>query len=135
MNKVIMIGRLVRDPELRYTSSGTPVCNLRIAVRKNYQTKEGEPDADFFNVVVWNGQAEATAKYMGKGRQIAICGRLQIRESENDGKKYYNTEIVANEVEFLDGNGSNGNDSSNGGNTGNNSGGNPATYEDDDVPF
>lgn len=79
MNKVILIGRLTADPELRYTPSGAAVCSFRIAVDRPFNSQSGEREADFINIVVWNKAAENTAKYMSKGRQIAVEGRLQIR--------------------------------------------------------
>ncbi|MDO4280894.1 MAG: single-stranded DNA-binding protein [Peptococcaceae bacterium] len=111
MNKVILIGRLVADPELRYTPSGAAVCNFRIAVDRPFNSQSGEREADFIDIVVWNKSAENVAKYMSKGRQIAVDGRLQIRSYEgNDGQRRWRTEVVADRVEFLGGgNGGGGN--------------------------
>ncbi|MBN1059365.1 single-stranded DNA-binding protein [Clostridium botulinum] len=113
MNKVVLIGRLTRDPELKFTpGAGTAVTTLTLAVDK-YNSKSGQKEADFVPVVVWGKQAESTANYMTKGSQMAISGRIQTRNYEaKDGTKRYVTEVVATEVQFL----SKSNDS-NGGNT------------------
>ena len=123
MNKVILIGRLTADPELRYTPSGAAVCSFRIAVDRPFNSQSGEREADFINIVVWNKAAENTAKYMSKGRQIAVEGRLQIRSYDgNDGQRRWVTEVVADRVEFLGG----GSGNAGGGNYGgNNYGGQP----------
>ena len=112
MNKVILIGRLTKDPELRYTpGNGTAVTTLTLAV-DNYNSKTGEKGADFIPVVIWGKQAENTAQYMIKGSQIAISGRIATRSYDaKDGSKGYVTEVVAdmiNGVSFLSkGNGNN----------------------------
>ena len=101
MNKIILIGRLVRDPELSYTQSGKAVCKFTLAVDRQF-AKDGEQSADFINIVVWNKAGENAAKYLAKGRQTAVEGRLQIRSYEgNDGKKRYVTEVIADRVEFI----------------------------------
>ena len=101
MNRVFLIGRLSRDPELRHTSSGTAVCQINVAVSR--RTAAGrDPETDFINVVVWDKQAENVSKYLAKGRQVAVEGRIQTRSYDNnEGKKTYVTEVVANSVEFL----------------------------------
>ncbi|NFO86476.1 single-stranded DNA-binding protein [Clostridium botulinum] len=116
MNKVVLIGRLTKDPELRFTpGAGTAVTTLTLAVDK-YNSKSGQKEADFVPVVIWGKQAESTANYMVKGSQMAISGRIQTRNYEaKDGTKRYVTEVVATEVQFL----SKSNDS-NGGNTSSN---------------
>lgn len=102
LNSVVMIGNLTRDPELRYTPSGVPVCTLRLAVSRNFPNQQGEVEADFFNVIVWRNQAEKCAEYLTKGRQVAITGRLQSRSWEGpDGQKRSTVEIVADRVVFL----------------------------------
>ncbi len=103
MNKVVLIGRLTRDPELKFTpDAGTAVTKLTLAVDK-YNSKTGQKEADFVPVVVWGKQAESTANYMVKGSQMAISGRIQTRNYEaKDGTKRYVTEVVATEVQFLD---------------------------------
>lgn len=101
MNRIILIGRLSKEPELRYTNSGAGVCNFTLAVDRPF-TQNGERQADFIDVVVWNKLAENCAKYLDKGRKCAVEGRLQIRSYEgNDGKKRYVTEVVAERVEFI----------------------------------
>ena len=101
MNKVFLIGRLSRDPELRHTTSGMAVCQINVAVSRR-GTQGTEPTADFINVVVWDKQAENVSKYLAKGRQVAVEGRIQTRSYDNnEGKKTYVTEVVANNVEFL----------------------------------
>ena len=105
MNKVVIIGRLTKDPELKYTpGNGTAVTTLTLAV-DNYNSKSGEKGADFIPVVIWGKQAENTAQYMVKGNQIAISGRISTRSYDaKDGSKRYVTEAVAdmfNGVQFL----------------------------------
>ena len=98
LNKTILIGRLVREPELRYTDSGKAVCNFTLAVDRSY----GD-DTDFIDVVTWQKQAESCAEHLNKGRLVAVDGRLQIRKSQGkNGKTYINPEVVANNVKFLD---------------------------------
>ena len=101
MNKVFLIGRLSRDPELRHTTSGMPVCQINVAISRPVGQGK-EPETDFINVVVWNKQAENVSKYLAKGRQIAIEGRIQTRNYDNnEGKRVYVTEVIASNVEFL----------------------------------
>ena len=101
MNKVFLIGRLSRDPELRHTTSGTAVCQINVAISRPV-AQGAEPQTDFINVVVWNKQAENVAKYLAKGRQIAVEGRIQTRNYDNnEGKRTYVTEVIASNVEFL----------------------------------
>ncbi len=101
MNRVFLIGRLSRDPELRHTTSGMAVCQINVAVSR--RTGAGrDPETDFINVVVWDKQAENVSRYLAKGRQVAVEGRIQTRSYDNaEGKKTYVTEVVANNVEFL----------------------------------
>lgn len=102
MNKIILIGRLVQDPELRYTQSGIAVCNFTIAVDRPFMNQSGERETDFIDVVVWRKTAENVAKYMAKGRQVAVEGSLQIRSYEdNNGIRRRAAEVQANNVEFL----------------------------------
>ena len=111
MNKVILIGRLTRDPELRHTPQGTAVCQITVAVNRR-GAQPGQQDADFINVSVWGVQAENVARYMAKSRQVAVEGRIQTRNyDDKDGKKVYVTEVIATNVQFLDSKGS-GSDSS-----------------------
>lgn len=102
MNKVVLIGRLTRDPELRYTGSNIPVATFSIAVNRNFSNQSGEREADFINIVVWRKQAENVKNYLTQGSQVAIDGRIQTRTYDgNDGQKRYVTEVVADNVEFL----------------------------------
>ena len=106
MNKIALIGRLAKDIELRYTQKGTAVATFNLAVNRRFK-QEGQPDADFFPIVVWGVNGENAAKYVGKGSQVGISGRLQTRSYETDNGKRYITEIVADEVEFLSSTGTN----------------------------
>ena len=100
MNKVIMIGRLAKDPELRFTSNGKAVANFRLAVNRTFSKDD---EADFFNVVVLGKTAENCANYIAKGRLVGLEGRLQNRTYETQaGEKRYVTEIIASNVKFLD---------------------------------
>jgi single-strand DNA-binding protein len=102
LNRIVLIGRLTRDPELRYTSNGTPVCNFTLAVERNYTNRDGERDVDFINIVTWRGLAESCNKHLGKGRLVGVDGSLQIRKSENNNRTYINPEVKADNVRFLD---------------------------------
>lgn len=107
MNKVIIIGRLVRDPEMRTTASGTNSTTFTVAVSRTYTNQNGERDTDFLNCVAWRKQAENIAKYCTKGTQVAVEGRIQTRSYDaQDGTKRYVTEIIADNVTFLGGKGS-----------------------------
>lgn len=102
MNKVILIGRLTRDPELRQTPTGVSNCQFSIAVNRNFKNRDGVTEADFFNVIVWNKPAENIARYCSKGTQVCVEGRLQTRNYDGqDGTKRYVTEVIASNVEFL----------------------------------
>lgn len=103
MNKVVLIGRMCKDPELKFIhGSGSAVCNFTLAVNRRFK-KDGQQEADFIPVVVFGKPAEATANYMTKGSMISIAGRIQVRNYDNkEGKKVYVTEVVADEVEFLE---------------------------------
>ncbi len=102
MNKVFLIGRLTRDPELRYTGSNTAVATFSLAVNRNFTNQSGEREADFINIVVWRKQAENVKNYLTQGSQVAIDGRLQTRSyDDNNGQKRYVTEVIADNVEFL----------------------------------
>ena len=103
MNKVFLIGRLTRDPELRYTGSNVPVTTFSLAVNRPFTNSAGEREADFINIVVWRKQAENVKNYLSQGSQVAIDGRIQTRSYDGeDGKKRYVTEVVADNVQFLD---------------------------------
>lgn len=98
INKAILMGRLTRDPELRHTGSGTPVCSFSVAIDNGYGDNRS---TDFINCVAWNKTAEFVEKYFTKGRMIIVIGRIQTRTWEGqDGKKNYATEVVASEVSF-----------------------------------
>ena len=102
MNQVILIGRLTKDPDLRYTPNGAAVCTFTLAVNRPFSNQDGKKEADFINIVVWNKIGENCAKYLAKGKQCAVDGRLQIRSytDENDNRHWI-TEVVAAHVEFL----------------------------------
>lgn len=103
MNSVILIGRLTRDPELRFTSAGKAVCNFDLAVDRPFIGKDGQKQTDFFKIQVWGKSAENCANYLVKGRLVAIKGSLQNRSYENaEGQKRYVTEVVAENVQFLE---------------------------------
>ena len=103
MNKVILLGRLTKDPEVRYTqNNNTCVCTFGLAVNRRFK-QEGQPDADFINIVAWTKTAEFISKYFKKGQQIALAGHLQTRTyDDKEGKKIHVTEVVAEEVYFAD---------------------------------
>ena len=103
LNRIILIGRLTRDVELRFTQEGKAVANFTLAVDRPFKNANGEKEADFIPVVVWGKLAENCSNYIGKGRLVAADGRLQIRSYEGkDGQRRYITEVVAEEVRFLD---------------------------------
>ncbi len=102
MNKVLLIGRLTANPELRYTISNNAVTTFSIAVDRNFKNEDGNKEADFINIVAWNKKAEFINQYLKKGDKVGIIGRLQVRSYQNDkGQNRYVTEVVADEVEFL----------------------------------
>ncbi len=103
MNKVILIGNLTADPESRTTNSGVAQCSLRIAVQRRFANAQGQRESDFFNVVCWRNTADFAAKYLSKGRKVAVEGSLQTRSYDaQDGSKRYVTEVIADNVEFCD---------------------------------
>ncbi len=113
MNKVILIGRLTRDPEMRTTPSGVATTSFSIAVQRNYANAQGDREADFINCVAWRKQAENIAKYCTKGSQVAVDGRIQTRNYDaQDGTKRYVTEVIADNVTFLGGRSGSGESSS-----------------------
>ncbi|MNN15914.1 Single-stranded DNA-binding protein ssb [compost metagenome] len=158
LNQVTLIGRLTKDPELRYTPAGAAVVQFTLAVDRPFTNQGGEKEADFLPVVAWKALAENVANYLKKGHQAAVTGRIQTRNYENsEGRRVYVTEIIAQNVQFLtpqNGNGteqpSSGGNSGNGANRngqtnrqgnsnrGNNSSapsGNDWGINDDDLPF
>ncbi len=109
LNRIVLIGRLTRDPELRYTSTGVAVTSFALAVDRPF-SNNGQKEADFINIVTWKGLAETCANYLKKGKLTAVEGRLQIRNYDNnEGKKVYVTEVVADNVRFLEAMGGNSN--------------------------
>ena len=104
MNKAILIGRLTRDPELRYTSSNRAVCQFTVAIDRPFSNQStGQREADFINIVAWDKTGENIGKYMTKGRLIAVEGRIQTRNYDNnEGRKVYVTEVIASNVQFLE---------------------------------
>jgi single-strand DNA-binding protein len=103
VNKVILIGNLGADPELKYTPSQRPLCNLRIATTEVYKDKAGvrQEKTEWHRVTVWGDQAENCNKYLAKGRSVYVEGRLQTRTYDKDGQKHYATDVVADRVVFL----------------------------------
>jgi single-strand DNA-binding protein len=136
MNKTVLIGRLTKDPETRYTQTNNiQVTSFTLAVNRRF-SKEGEQQADFINIVAWNKTAEFVSKYFKKGQQVAIVGRIQTRNyDDNNGVKHYVTEVIAEEVYFADSKKEGQVDASNLGNS------TPVTNNDfeitssDDLPF
>ena len=102
MNKVLLIGRMTKDPETRYTQSGTAVATFTLAVDRRFK-KDGQPSADFISCVAWNKLAEVIANNLAKGRKVGIEGRLQVRSYDaQDGSKRYVTEVIVDELDFCD---------------------------------
>lgn len=140
MNKVVLIGRLTKDPELKYTpGSGTAVTTITLAVDRRF-SKDGQREADFIPVVIWGKSAESTAQYMGKGKLLGVSGRIQTRSYEaKDGGRRYVTEVVAEEIKFLEWgskNQSNDESSSDNNNQGYESSfGDMTPIDDGDIPF
>ncbi|MDD2625315.1 MAG: single-stranded DNA-binding protein [Tenericutes bacterium] len=103
MNKVMLIGRLTRDPDLRYTPSNIATVTFSIAVNRPFTNQNGVREADFINIIAWRKQAENVKKYITKGSLVAVEGRIQTRNyDDKDGKKVYVTEVVADNVQFLE---------------------------------
>lgn len=108
LNRVVIVGRLTRDPDLRYTPNGLPVANFTVAANRPYKNQQGEQEADFINCVIWRKPAESLATYMKKGSLVGVEGRIQTRSYENqEGKMVYVTEVLAENVQFLESRGSN----------------------------
>ena len=102
MNRVVLIGRLTGDPELRYTNNGTPTASFTLAVDRSYKNEAGERETDFIDVVVWRQMEEHCANYLAKGKLAAVDGKLQIRAyTAKDGSKRKSVEVVADTVRFL----------------------------------
>lgn len=137
LNRSILIGRLTKDPDLRYTSAGIACTQFNLAVDRQFKS-DGQPDADFIPIVTWRQTAEACANYLRKGRLCAVEGRIQTRNYENnEGKRVYVTEVVADNVRFLESNKESSNNSSS---TNTNKDpfkddGRPIDISEDDLPF
>lgn len=129
-NKVILIGRLTRDPELRFTQSGKAVANFTLAVDRSFK-REGQPDADFFRVSVWGKQAENCANYLAKGRVAAVDGRIEINKyTDKDGQERQGVDVTANDVRFLPDK-----NSGSSGSSKQDDGGDAVDFSDDGLPF
>ena len=103
MNKIILLGRLVKDPEVRVTTTDKTVCTFTLAVDRPFSGKDGKREADFINIQTWNKTAELIGNYVSKGQRLLVDGRLQIRSYDGkDGQKHYATEVVADRVEFIE---------------------------------
>ncbi|HDF3365605.1 TPA: single-stranded DNA-binding protein [Staphylococcus aureus] len=103
LNRTILVGRLTRDPELRTTQSGVNVASFTLAVNRTFTNAQGEREADFINIIVFNKQAENVNKYLSKGSLAGVDGRLQTRNYENkEGQRVYVTEVVADSIQFLE---------------------------------
>lgn len=144
LNRVVLIGRLTRDPELRYTPSGVAVTQFTLAVDRPFTSQGGEREADFIPVVTWRQLAENCANYLRKGRLTAVEGRIQIRNYENnEGRRVYVTEVIADNVRFLESSrsGESTGNRNNGGSSHSNQSdsfyddGKPIDISDDDLPF
>lgn len=103
VNKVILVGHLGADPELRFTASGQPVCEMRLATSESWNDKNGQQErTEWHRIIVWDKRGEVCGKHLAKGRQVYVEGRIQTRSyDDKDGNKRYVTEIVANDVQFL----------------------------------
>ena len=136
LNRVVLIGRLTKDPELRYTPNGISVTQFKLAVERPYKN-DGEKEVDYIPVVTWRQSAEACANYLKKGRLTAVEGRIQVRSYDNnEGKRVYVTEVLADNVRFLESSKDNSQTSSQGNKSdpfANDS--KPMTFDDDDLPF
>lgn len=103
MNRVVLVGRLTKDPELRYTPNGVPVATFTLAVNRTFTNQQGEREADFINCVIWRKPAENVANFLKKGSLAGVDGRVQTRSYDGqDGKKVYVTEVLAESVQFLE---------------------------------
>lgn len=103
LNKIVLMGRLTRDPELRKTQSGTAVASFTLAVDRDYKPQDGERETDFIDIVAWRSTGEFVSKYFSKGRMAVVEGRLQVRDwKDKDGAKRRSTEVIADNVYFGD---------------------------------
>ena len=136
MNKVILIGNLGGDPELRYTQSGTAVCNFSVATNETWRDKEGneQSNTEWHRIVVWGKQAESCEQYLSTGSQVCVEGKIKTNKWENkEGEKRETKEVTANRVQFLSGGGSPA--SGGGGGGGSQTGAHNQSFDDDDIPF
>jgi len=135
LNRVVLIGRLTKDPELRYTPNGVAVANFTLAIDRNYKNAQGERDTDFINCVVYRQLAELCANYLAKGKLAAADGRIQVRSyTGQDGQKRWVTEVIAEDVRFLSPKDSGGGSTESKSLGGNSSFGHEVNL-DDDIPF
>ncbi|AFQ46433.1 MULTISPECIES: single-stranded DNA-binding protein [Desulfosporosinus] len=135
LNRVILIGRLTKDPELRYTPTGVAVANFTLAIDRNYKNSQGERDTDFINCVVYRQLAELCANYLAKGKLASVDGRIQVRSyTGQDGQKRWVTEVIAEDVRFLSPKDSGGGSAESRSFGGNSSFGHEVNL-DDDIPF
>ena len=104
MNKVELVGRLTKEPEVKLTQNETPFCNFTVAVDRRFKDQNGNRQADFINCVAWKQTAQFIKKYFHKGNRIGICGSIQTRSYEKDGQKIFITEVLAEEAEFVEAN-------------------------------
>lgn len=102
LNKIILIGRLTADPEMRYTSNGNAVTRMTLAVDRDYKDKDGNKKVDFIPVIAWKKLAEIVAEYMKKGKLISVVGSLEIRSYEDEGIRKYIAEVNAQDIKFLE---------------------------------
>lgn len=102
MNKVELIGRLTKDPEVKLTQNQTPFCNFTVAVDRRFKDQSGNRQADFINCVAWQKTAQFLQKYFKKGNRVGICGCIQVRSFDKDGQKVFITEVLAEEIEFVE---------------------------------
>lgn len=103
INRVVLVGRLTKDPELRYSPSGIAVCRFTVAVNRTFSNQQGEREADFIGCIAWRKQAENLANYMKKGSLIGLEGRIQTGSFEGqDGKRVYTTDVIADSIQFLE---------------------------------
>lgn len=137
LNRVMLVGRLTKDPTLKYTPNGVAVANFTLAVNRPFSNQQGEREADFINVVVWRKPAESVANYLKKGSLAGVDGRVRTRSYENnESKRVFVTEVVAESVQFLEPKGSRDNTGNQGGGFDNDPfGGGPVDISDDDLPF
>ncbi|PYZ91783.1 single-stranded DNA-binding protein [Salipaludibacillus keqinensis] len=109
INRVVLVGRLTKDPELRYTANGIAVASFTLAVNRPFSNAQGQKEADFINIVVWRKQAENVANFLKKGSQAGVDGRIQTRSFDNnEGRRVFMTEVVGDSVQFLEPRGSGG---------------------------